>query len=987
MNVSFSKLFVAFTLLCATAFGQTQPISRDYLHAKVTLLPPRYTTTQRDALTPTEGEIIYNTTTNRLETYEGSNWVSADGVINISGLPSTMGTAGQILVVNGTENGMDWDDANNHAHASSDITSGTLDAARLPDMVGDSGSGGTKGAVPAPASGDADKFLKGDGTWALPDIFNVAGMPTAIGTEGQVLKVNTTEDALEFGDLNDHAHAGDDITSGTVDNSYLGVMVGASSGAAGEKGAVPAPVAGEQLKFLRGDGTWASVTTGSMSALDMTDIPDAYGGAGTILQVNAGNTGFNFVNPNSLSLSGSQIVSGTVSASRLGLMTGATAGANGASGAVPAPTTGQHTHFLRGDGTWQSVGGASEMTGATALDPGTAGLAPAPGAGDQVTFLKGDGTWANPALGTDTSGNYVATGASGSGVALTGGGSEGATLTAALSALTENWSQTGAYDILLANADSELAILESTGDTYYGILDVGNLSANRTYTLGADESGVIVVAPTAGSSGQYLQSDGDGTYSWSSSSVDWTAPGTIGSGTPNSGAFTTLSASGDTDLGAHLAIGADASTTSSKVVFIGENSGETGSTSFIGLEGSVTATSAGTSSTSFTGLLGRVFTQGNGAKNGPLSSVVGVMELSQGSGVLADGRSIVGRLERNYTGTLTDYTAFEAEYTGSSGTVTNTYGIRINDLDGATSSVGLKIEDIAGASGTNDAIQTGTGAVRFGDSVYTTNDLNILESTGGTYYLTLDAGDLSANRTVSFRDAAGTVVLSGDTFTGDVTGTLDADGSTALTLATGAVSATQLAATSVVAGSYNGWFTVDDDGRLTGAGTLTKTFMLSAAGGTVPASGGAATPVQVNGTNLSYWTLDFDAATDEAAWWATPMPHDYDGGTVTVKVYWTSAGGNSGGTAYWTIAGRAFTDDDALDTAVGTAATGNDDWLANTDVHVCTLSTLTIAGTPTADKLTYFKLTRDADNASDDLTGDARVLYVTITYTPKKTSA
>lgn len=40
----------------------------------------------------------------------------------------------------------------------------------LDAMVGDSGSGGTKGLAPAPASGDAaaGKFLKADGTWAVP---------------------------------------------------------------------------------------------------------------------------------------------------------------------------------------------------------------------------------------------------------------------------------------------------------------------------------------------------------------------------------------------------------------------------------------------------------------------------------------------------------------------------------------------------------------------------------------------------------------------------------------------------------------------------------------------------------------------------------------------------------------------------------------------------------------------------------------------------
>lgn len=43
-------------------------------------------------------------------------------------------------------------------------------AALLPAMVGDSGSGGTKGSVPAPASGDgaALKVLQADATWAIP---------------------------------------------------------------------------------------------------------------------------------------------------------------------------------------------------------------------------------------------------------------------------------------------------------------------------------------------------------------------------------------------------------------------------------------------------------------------------------------------------------------------------------------------------------------------------------------------------------------------------------------------------------------------------------------------------------------------------------------------------------------------------------------------------------------------------------------------------
>jgi hypothetical protein len=46
----------------------------------------------------------------------------------------------------------------------------TLQASDYPPMVGDSGTGGTQGAVPAPAAGDAaaGRYLKADGTWAAP---------------------------------------------------------------------------------------------------------------------------------------------------------------------------------------------------------------------------------------------------------------------------------------------------------------------------------------------------------------------------------------------------------------------------------------------------------------------------------------------------------------------------------------------------------------------------------------------------------------------------------------------------------------------------------------------------------------------------------------------------------------------------------------------------------------------------------------------------
>ena len=52
----------------------------------------------------------------------------------------------------------------------SQITAGSVAAARLTVMVGDTGTGGVQGAAPAPAAGDAAavKFLRADATWAVP---------------------------------------------------------------------------------------------------------------------------------------------------------------------------------------------------------------------------------------------------------------------------------------------------------------------------------------------------------------------------------------------------------------------------------------------------------------------------------------------------------------------------------------------------------------------------------------------------------------------------------------------------------------------------------------------------------------------------------------------------------------------------------------------------------------------------------------------------
>lgn len=75
--------------------------------------------------------------------------------------------------------------------------------------------------------------------------------------------------------------------------------------------------------------------------------------------------------------------------------TGATSGAAGKRGMVPAPAAGSANRYLRSDGSWQVPPDTkySNMEGATSSAAGSSGLVPAPAAGDQNKALFGDATY------------------------------------------------------------------------------------------------------------------------------------------------------------------------------------------------------------------------------------------------------------------------------------------------------------------------------------------------------------------------------------------------------------------------------------------------------------------------------------------------------------------------------------------------------------------------------------------------------------------
>lgn len=124
----------------------------------------------------------------------------------------------------------------------------------------------------------------------------------------------------------------------TDTNTTYTNMGAASASAAGKAGLVPAPAAGAQAKYLRGDGTWQTPPNTTYSN-----------------------------------------------------MGGATSSAAGSAGLVPAPAAGKQASFLRGDGTWVVPTNTTYGLASTTANGLLRQLN-----GSTSNFMRGDGTWATP---------------------------------------------------------------------------------------------------------------------------------------------------------------------------------------------------------------------------------------------------------------------------------------------------------------------------------------------------------------------------------------------------------------------------------------------------------------------------------------------------------------------------------------------------------------------------------------------------------------
>lgn len=181
-----------------------------------------------------------------------------------------------------------------------------------------------------------------------------------------------------------------DGTWQTPPNTTYSNMGGATSSAAGSAGLVPAPAAGKQASFLRGDGTWVIPTNTTYAKANTTTlglVMIGYAENGKNYPVELDSSGKMYVN---VPWTDTNTTYGVVGANgSTGLVkNGSTV--TSASGYTACPIVGGIPYYKDTNTTY------ADMKAATASAAGAAGLVPAPAAGKQASFLRGDGTWVVP---------------------------------------------------------------------------------------------------------------------------------------------------------------------------------------------------------------------------------------------------------------------------------------------------------------------------------------------------------------------------------------------------------------------------------------------------------------------------------------------------------------------------------------------------------------------------------------------------------------
>lgn len=161
-----------------------------------------------------------------------------------------------------------------------------------------------------------------------------------------------------------------------------------------------------------------------------------------------------------------------------------------------------------------------------------------------------------------------------------------------------------------------------------------------------------------------------------------------------------------------------------------------------------------------------------------------------------------------------------------------------------------------------------------------------------------------------------------------------------------------------------------------------ETIWVPAAAMITRTTNGAATGTVELATNrIMLRTFDFDATTQEFVQFQIGMPKSWNEGTISAQFFWSHNGGANFGVV-WALEAVAVSDDDALDTAFGTAQQVADTGGTTNDIYITAeTAAITVGGTPQELDNVIFQVKRVPADASDTLTVDARLMGVRLFYT------
>lgn len=138
-----------------------------------------------------------------------------------------------------------------------------------------------------------------------------------------------------------------------------------------------------------------------------------------------------------------------------------------------------------------------------------------------------------------------------------------------------------------------------------------------------------------------------------------------------------------------------------------------------------------------------------------------------------------------------------------------------------------------------------------------------------------------------------------------------------------------------------------------------------------------------NDVNRDYFAFD-GGATEEHINFSVAMPPSWNRGTIKAKFIWSSdSGSTTGDTVEWGIRGKFSRNDDAIDSAFGTAQVISDTLLSDDggdDQLSGVTPAITIGGTAALDAMIDFDVYRNTDG-TDDMVEDAWLFGVIIQFT------